>query len=69
MMRTTLDIPEKLIAEAMTLSKAKTKNQLIKEVLEEHIKRVKRQRLIALKGTLDFNIDLDTLRGREDVKI
>lgn len=69
MMRTTLDIPEELIAEAMALTNTKTKNQLIKEVLEAHIKRIKRKRLIALKGTLDFDIDLDALRGREDVKI
>lgn len=69
MMRTTLDIPEELIAEAMALTDSKTKNQLIKEVLEAYIKRIKRKRLIALKGTLDFDIDLDTLRGREDVKI
>ncbi len=68
-MRTTLDIPEKLIAEAMALTQAKTKNQLIKDVLEAHIKRIKRQRLIALKGTLDLDIDLDTLRGREDVEV
>lgn len=68
-MRTTLDIPEELIAEAMALSKVKTKNQLVKEVLEAYIKRMKRQRLIALKGTLDFGIDLDILRGRNDVKI
>ncbi|HWK58857.1 MAG TPA: type II toxin-antitoxin system VapB family antitoxin [Parapedobacter sp.] len=69
MMRTTVDIPEELIAEAMALTNTKTKNQLIKEVLEAHIKRIKRKRLVALKGTLDFDIDLDTLRGREDVKI
>lgn len=68
-MRTTVDIPEELIAEAMALTNTKTKNQLIKEVLEAHIKRIKRKRLVALKGTLDFDIDLDTLRGREDVKI
>lgn len=69
MMRTTLDIPEKLIAEAMALTNAKTKNQLIKDALEAHIKRIKRQRLIALKGTLDLDIDLDILRGRHDVEI
>lgn len=69
MMRTTLDIPEKLIAEAMALTNAKTKNQLVKDALEAHIKRIKRQRLIALKGTLDLGIDLDTLRGRHDVEI
>ena len=64
-----MDIPEKLIAEAMELTKAKTKSQLIKEALEAHIQRIKRKRLVALKGTLDLDIDLDTLRDRHDVKI
>lgn len=69
-MRTTLDIPDKLIEEAMALSTtAKTKNQLIKEVLEAYIRRVKRQRLLVLKGTFDFDADLDALRGRNDVEI
>lgn len=68
-MRTTLDIPNNLIEEAMALTNVKTKNQLIKEVLESYIARLKRQRLITLKGTLDLDVDLDALRGREDVQV
>ena len=68
-MRTTLDIPEGLIDEAMALTNAKTKSQLVKEALEAQIKRIKRQRLVVLKGTFDFDVDLDVLRGRNDVKI
>lgn len=68
-MRTTLDIPEKLIDEAMALTGAKTKSQLIREALEEQILRVKRKRLITLKGTIDLGIDLDVLRGRTDVQV
>lgn len=68
-MRTTLDIPEELIEEAMELTGAKTKSQLIREALEEQILRVKRKRLITLKGTIDLDVDLDTLRGRTNVQI
>ncbi|WP_163380015.1 type II toxin-antitoxin system VapB family antitoxin [Cyclobacterium sp. SYSU L10401] len=63
-MRTTLEIPEKLIKEAMELTGAKTKSQLIKEALEDQIARIKRKRLIAYKGTIDLEIDLDDLRKR-----
>ncbi|MFO7822465.1 MAG: type II toxin-antitoxin system VapB family antitoxin [Cyclobacterium sp.] len=63
-MRTTLEIPEKLIKEAMELTGAKTKSQLIKEALEDQIARIKRKRLIAYKGTIDLEIDLDNLRKR-----
>lgn len=63
-MRTTLDIPEKLIEEAMKATGATTKSQLIKDALQAEIDRVKRKRLIAKKGTIDLDIDLDTLRDR-----
>ena len=68
-MRTTLDIPEELIEEAMELTGARTKSQLIKEALEAQIAGIKRKRLITLKGTVDLGIDLDTLRARNDDKI
>lgn len=63
-MRTTLDIPEELIREAMELTGATTKSQLIKEALIARIKSVKRKRLVALKGTIDLTLDMDSLRGR-----
>jgi metal-responsive CopG/Arc/MetJ family transcriptional regulator len=64
-MRTTLDIPKKLMDEAMKATGATTKSQLIKDALQAEIDRVKRKRLISRKGTLDLDIDLDTLRDRD----
>lgn len=64
-MRTTLDIPEKLIEEAMKVTGATTKSQLIKDALQAEIDRAKRKRLIARKGTFDLDVDLDTLRNRD----
>jgi Arc/MetJ family transcription regulator len=63
-MRTTLDIPEDLIDEAMKLTGAKTKSQLIKKALEEQINRIKRKKLITFKGKIDLNLDMDSLRDR-----
>ena len=63
-MRTTLDIPKKLIDEAMKVTGAKTKSQLIKDALQAEIDRVKRKKLISRKGTLDLDVDLNTLRDR-----
>lgn len=63
-MRTTLDIPQKLIDEAMKVTGATTKSQLIKEALQAEIDRAKRKRLIARKGTLDLDVDLEALRDR-----
>jgi len=63
-MRTTLDIPEKLINEAMKVTGSKTKSQLIKNALKAQINEAKRKKLITLKGSIDMNIDLDSLRDR-----
>lgn len=63
-MRTTLEIPKELIDEAMRLTGAATKSQLIKDALQAEINRVKRKRLITRKGTIDLDTDLDTLRER-----
>lgn len=63
-MRTTLDIPKKLIDEAMKVTGATTKSQLIKDALQAEIDRAKRKSLITKKGTVDLDINLDTLRDR-----
>jgi len=63
-MRTTLNISEELVKEAMEATGAKTKSQLIRDALIAQIQRVKRQRLISFKGKIDLDIDLDTLRDR-----
>ncbi|HHP7241260.1 MAG TPA: type II toxin-antitoxin system VapB family antitoxin [Cyclobacteriaceae bacterium] len=64
-MRNTLDISEALIKEAMRVTGAKTKSQVIKEALEAQIKRAKRQRLLSFKGKIDLDIDLDVRRDRK----
>lgn len=64
-MRTTLDIPKKLIEEAMKETGAKTKSQLVKDALQAQIDQAKRKRLITVKGMIDLDIDLDKLRNRE----
>lgn len=67
MTRTTITIPEKPMEEAMELSNAKTKKQLVTKTLKAYINSIKRKRLIALKGTFDFDIDLDSLRNRKSL--
>ena len=64
-MRTTIDIPSEQIEEAMHETGAKTKSQLIKDALQAQIDRAKRKRLLAAKGKIDLDIDLDVLRKRK----
>lgn len=65
-MRTTLDIPEELINEAMKITKASTKTELIKNALINIIQKNKLKELKKYKGTLNLEIDLDKLRDRNE---
>jgi Arc/MetJ family transcription regulator len=63
-MRTTLDLPQDLIDEAMKATQIQTKTLLIITALEELIRKSKISGLKKWKGKVDLNIDLDVLRGR-----
>ena len=63
-MRTTLDLPESLVQEAMALTHSETKTEVIKLALTNLIQREKIQGLKAFFGKVDLEIDLDGLRSR-----
>lgn len=63
-MRTTIDIPEELINEAMKVTNISTKTEVIKEGLLNLIQREKIKGIKKFRGTVDLDIDLDRLRKR-----
>ena len=64
-MRTTLDLPEDLVTEAMKATHIRTKTKVIITALEELIQKTKIAELKQFKGKVDdLDIDLDVLRGR-----
>ncbi len=63
-MRTTLDLPEDLLHEAMLVSHSKTKTKVIILALEELIRKSKISDLKKYKGKVDLDIDLNRLRKR-----
>ena len=64
-MRTTLDLPEKLLKEAMKTTHIQTKTKVIITALEELIRKSRISELKNFKGKVDLNIDIDALRGRK----
>ena len=62
-MRTTLDLPQSLVHEAMKASHQRTKTAVIVVALQDLVRKNRLQRLKAFKGKVDLNLDLDTLRG------
>lgn len=63
-MRTTLDLPENLILEAMDLTHSNTKTGVIVLALKELIRKSKISNLKKFKGKINLEIDLDVIRAR-----
>jgi hypothetical protein len=62
LMKTWLNLPDRLIKEAMQLTDAKTK--VVDLPLKELIRKNRVAGLKAYKGKIDLDIDIDTLRNR-----
>jgi Arc/MetJ family transcription regulator len=63
-MRTTLDMPEQLINEALKITNCKTKTQVITLALENLIRKEKVQGIKKYRGKLRLDVDLDVMRRR-----
>jgi Arc/MetJ family transcription regulator len=63
-MRTTLDLPEKLLNEAMKITRTGTKTGVIVLALRELIRKSKIADLKKYRGKIDLDIDLEELRDR-----
>ncbi len=64
-MRTTLDLPEELLSEAMKTTHIQTKTKVIITALEELIRKSKIAGIKQYKGKVDLDMDLDAVRGRQ----
>ena len=63
-MRTTLDLPENLLDEAMKITRTSTKTGVIIMALEELVRKSKISGLKKYRGKFDLDIDLAELRDR-----
>lgn len=63
-MRTTLELPDALMEEAMSLTKISVKTDLIKVALQNLIQREKVKEISAYFGKVALDIDLAAMRKR-----
>lgn len=63
-MRTTIDLPQKLVEEAMKVSHQRTKTAVIVAALEDFVRKSRIQGLKKFRGRVNLDIDLDKLRKR-----
>jgi Arc/MetJ family transcription regulator len=64
-MRTTLIIPDDLMKDLMEETGEKSKTLLVCRSLKEMLERVRRENLKRLRGKIDLDIDLKTLRTKD----
>ena len=64
-MRATLNIPDSLINELIIETGEKNKTKLIKNALEDMLRKIKRKKLKSLRGKIDLDIDLEKYRSRD----
>ena len=64
-MRTTLDLPEELLKEAMDSTNIQTKTRVIITALEELVRKAKISEIKNYKGKIELDIDLNSIRGRQ----
>ena len=63
-MRTTLDLPDVLVQNAMKVSHQKTKTAVIITALQDLVRKSRLQELRQFKGQVNLDINLDVLRKR-----
>ena len=63
-MRTTIDLPDTLVLEAMKLSHHRTKTAVLVSALEDFVRKNRIQGLKKFRGKIKLDIDIDTLRKR-----
>lgn len=60
--RTNIDIDEKLMEKALKYSKGKTKKEIVNTALNEHVKYLMRLNLLSLEGKVKWIGNLDKMR-------
>lgn len=64
-MRTNIEIDDELLAQAFSVSRSRTKKELIHEALREFIRLKKRKDLTELAGFIQFHEDYDHKKLRD----
>lgn len=64
MVRTTLNLDDQALSEAMKVSEDRTKTEVINEALRQFAQSRRRKRLLDLQGSMRWEGDTDELRKR-----
>ena len=63
MLRTNIELDEKLVREGLKRAHKKTKKELVNHALQELVSRLKRKKILELEGKVKWTGKLDDLRN------
>ncbi|HLP59303.1 MAG TPA: type II toxin-antitoxin system VapB family antitoxin [Candidatus Deferrimicrobium sp.] len=63
-MMTSLAIDDKLLKEAQSIGRHRTKKETVTEALKEYIKHMKQMEILELFGTIDYDANYDYKKAR-----
>lgn len=63
-MRTTLNLEDRALADAMAFAKGRTKTEVVNEALRRFARGQRRKELLDLRGKVEWDGDVDQLRKR-----
>ena len=63
-MRTTLNLDDRAVEEAMAHAEGATKTEVVNEALRKFARNKRRKKLFELRGQVDWEGDIDQLRKR-----
>lgn len=63
-MRTTLNLDDRALQEAMRYAEGKTKTEVINQALRSFVRGKRQKKLLELRGKVDWQGDIDQLRQR-----
>ena len=64
-MKTTVDIPERVLEDAMRYTRAKTKREAIVSAMQDYIRRKRMSELVGYSGSSDTLLTNDEIEGLE----
>jgi Arc/MetJ family transcription regulator len=64
MLRTNIELDEKLVREGMKLARKKTKKELVNFALQELVVKLKRKKLLSLEGKVEWSGNLSSMRKK-----
>ena len=61
-MRTNIDLNDQLVRQALELTQARTKKEVVELALQNLVSTLQRQQLLQLRGKVDWEGDLEAMR-------